>query len=356
MTTKSKILSFLNSSGFVSGEELARECGVSRTAIWKSVRSLRNDGFEIEAVTNKGYRIVSAPDALSAPAIQEAARTLGARVGNVFCFSTIDSTSSEAKRKAVLVGAFRDQSGTLTEKGGEFHRAVFVAEQQTSGRGRMGRTFVSPPKSGVYFSLLYAPRGGLDNPALFTAAAAVAVCEALDSLFGTECKIKWVNDVFSGNKKICGILTEGFSHFETGKIEAAIVGIGINMRNAGLDGDLAKVVGNVEDSLAAAGKPVPAISRNEVVAHVVARLLAFYDESEAQNAPCFGRMISEYRRRSLLAGKTVLVNPAAGMGGESYEATVLGISESAELVVRTASGETKSLSSGEVSLHSRSFV
>lgn len=351
MTTKTKILSILNSSEFVSGEKLARECNISRAAVWKSINSLRNDGFEIEAVTNKGYRISSLPDKLSEEKINESLKKCGAAAGKIFCYDTIDSTNSEAKRRCVLVGAFRDQNGELTEKGMELNRAVFAAEQQTAGRGRMGRVFESPSRAGIYFSLLYAPANGLENPALFTASAAVAVCEALDSLYGTECKIKWVNDIFCANKKICGILTEGISNFETGKIEAAIVGIGINIKNAGFDETLSKIAGNIEDSLSAEGKTVPAVSKNEIIAQVVSRLLAFYDSYEKKEKILLDKMISEYRKRSILTGKIVRVNPAAGMRGESYEAKVLDISEKAELVVEIPTGEKKFLSSGEVSLH-----
>ena len=355
MTTKSKILSILSLSEFISGEELARKCDVSRAAVWKAINSLRSDGFEIEAVTNRGYRISSLPDKLAEEKIEEIIQKSDVRAGKIFCFDTIDSTNSEAKRQAVLVGAFRDQSGALTEKGKSFNRAVFVAEQQTAGRGRLGRVFESPQRAGIYFSLLYAPQGGLENPALFTATAAVAVCQTLDCLFGTECKIKWVNDIFCGNKKICGILTEGISNFETGKIEAAIVGIGINIRNAGFDEELSKVAGNIEEALSSAGKNFPSVSKNEIVAGVISRLLAFYDGYERNESHLLENMFSEYKSRSILIGKTVRINPIAGASGESYEAKVLDISQNAGLVVETPDGKKKELSSGEVSLHGFNF-
>ena len=356
MTTKEKILNALKSDSFVSGEELAKRCEVSRAAIWKAMNALRGEGFEIEAVTNKGYKILSAPDKLSDLEISKVIASGGIKSGAIFCFDSIDSTNSEAKRRAAIVGSFRDSSGNLTPGGAEYHRSLFVASQQTSGRGRLGRAFVSPLNSGVYFSLLYAPKGGVKNPALFTAAAALSVARALHILYGLDCKIKWVNDIFFGNKKISGILTEGISNFESGMIEAVIVGIGINIRNAGFEGDLAKIAGNIEDSLLESGKSVPNVSKNQLVGLVVQNLLLFYDGYEASDETLSKRIIQDYREKSMLIGKTVSIHPSAGMDGDSYKATVLDISENAELVVETEFGEKKSLSSGEVSLHSFDFV
>lgn len=356
MKTKEKILGILNADSFVSGEELAQKCEVSRAAIWKAINSLREDGYEIEAVTNKGYKIASMPDKLSSEKISELIKKLGTEPGKIFCFETIDSTNSEAKRKAILAGSFRNQNGDLNPSAEEFHRSLFASSHQTSGRGRLGRVFASPENSGIYFSLLYSPKNGVENPALFTAAAAVAVSKAVDELYGTDCKIKWVNDVFSSSKKICGILTEGISNFETGKIEAAIVGIGINIRNAGFSGDLAKVAGNIEDSLIEMGKSVPNVSKNELLANIIHNLLDFYDAYERKDKIISDRMMQEYRERSMLIGKTVQIHPAAGIQGETYMAKVLDISESAELVVETENGEKKCLYSGEVSLHSFDFI
>ena len=357
MTTKEKIISALTTeSDFISGEELAAKLNVSRAAIWKSVDALRNEGYDIEGVRNGGYRLVSLPDKLSAEKIENIIKARSVQPGKIICFEKTDSTNYQAKQCAILVGSFRDQTGTFTKSGAEYHRALFAAEEQTSGRGRMGRVFVSPKHSGVYFSLLYAPKNGLENPALFTAAAAVATCLSIDELYKTNSKIKWVNDIFLGNKKICGILTEGISSFETGKIEAAIVGIGINIKNGDFSEDVAKVAGSIEDFLTSEKKEIPPVSKNELVAHVVSHLLEFYDGFESKDGELLKKMMTEYQNRSILTGKTVHINPAAGMSGETYEAKVLGISENAELIVETPSGEKKILSSGEVSLHSFDFV
>ena len=231
MSTKNSVLQALLSlknGEFLSGEELASSCAVSRTAIWKAIKLLQEEGYKIEAVTNRGYRVLSSPDRLSSEIISLNLANYGVLGLKVFTFDEIDSTNSEAKRRAVDVGAFRDAAGNLTEKGKSYHISLFASESQTGGKGRLGRTFVSSADVGVYFSLLYSPKNGVKNPALYTAAAAVAVSRAIKNLYGENPSIKWVNDVFLAGKKISGILVEGIANFETGTIDAAVVGIGIN--------------------------------------------------------------------------------------------------------------------------------
>ena len=366
MSTKELVRSILaersGDAAFVSGEALAARCGISRTSVWKAIQALERDGYCIQAVTKCGYRLISEPDPVDAAVIKSRMEQLGAAPGAVSAFPSIDSTLSESKRAEAAVPAFRRADGSLTLEGAALHRCLIVAGQQTAGRGRMGRTFVSPANSGVYFTLVYAPKGGVTNPALLTAAAALAVARAIDALYGTQAQIKWVNDVFVGGKKVCGILTEGFASFESGRVEAANVGIGINLRPAGskgFSGDLAKVAGSIYE--AAGSTPQAArVSRNELVAHVAAELLNMYDAFDGEGAPAAASDVSavmaEYKARSFLLGKTVSVNPAAGLTGQSYRAQVVDIDDSAALVVRTESGESRLLHSGEVSLHSYDFA
>lgn len=355
MSTKSAILEKLtSSSGFVSGESLAQACSVSRTAVWKAIRSLEDEGYKIEAVTNRGYKILEEPDKLNAKEIQELLAESGIRV-HARTFPEIDSTNSEAKRRAAEVGSFRDSDGNLTPKGSEAHLSLFAAESQTGGKGRLGRVFVSPADAGVYFSLLYSPRGGVKNPSLFTAAAAVAVTRTVSKLFDEKCAIKWVNDIFLGGKKICGILVEGISNFETGNIDAAVVGIGINLRNASLPEKIAEIAGSIEEAKVSLGKEYKPCRKNRVICEVIKNLVEFYENFEDGDEAKTRGMIDEYRSASMLIGKKVQVNPVAGTAGTTYTATVKEINEEIRLVVETESGERKSLSSGEVSLHSGSF-
>lgn len=374
MTTKEKVLESLSENDFISGEILAEKYSVSRVAINKAINSLREEGYSIEAVTNKGYRIIAFPDNLEETKIRDELSRLfletdkKSKIGKMHIFSLIDSTNTEAKRRCAAVGAFRKCDGELTEGGKEMHKTLFASSEQSAGRGRMGRTFVSPPNSGIYFSFVYSPKNGVTNPALLTAAAAVAVARSIDELYkldsACETKIKWVNDVFlkdaEGNfKKISGILTEGIANFETGRIEAAIVGIGINVRNGNFKGEISKIAGSVEDILQTNRNRDFKVSRNEIIAHVLFHLINFYDTMEENSiSETFSTktMLSEYTAKSMLIGKEVQVNEIAGLHGETYKAVVTGITDKAELTVKTGSGEIKNLHSGEVSLHSYDFV
>lgn len=343
MTTKEELLLILNAGSnnksFVSGEELAQRCKITRAAVHKAVDSLRKQGYLIEAVTNKGYRIEHEPDAIDAKTVQNLIEDSGEKC-SVIAFDEIDSTNLEAKRRS----ADKD-----------IDRVLFIAGRQTAGRGRMGRPFVSPPNSGVYFSLIYRPAGGVRNPAFYTAAAAVAVSRAVKELYDEECKIKWVNDVFLNGKKICGILTEGVSNFETGAIDAAIVGIGINVRNSGFKGELADVAGSIEEIMEAEKKRIPNVSRNQIAAKVISNLLKIYNSYSKDDKKEVSSAMEEYRQRSLLTGLTVTVNPSAGTQGKTYQAKVLGVTDEAELIVETKDGSIKNLFSGEVSLRSSHF-
>ncbi|MBQ7159195.1 MAG: biotin--[Treponema sp.] len=355
MTTKQSVLNMLKASpDFVSGEDLATTCAVSRTSVWKAIKSLQSEGYCIEAVSNRGYKLTSLPDTIDGAYVAKTIAALGITPGMVSGFPEIDSTLSESKRQCAAVSTFWDAQGELTAEGAKLHRSLIVAGQQTAGRGRMGRLFVSPPNSGVYFTLIYAPKQGVTNPALLTAAAAVAVALSVDELFDTHTQIKWVNDVFLNGKKICGILTEGVANFETGRIEAANVGIGINVRDMGFTGELAKIAGSISQGAPDKAKAA-AVSRNELAAHVAAHLLRFYDAWETGDKTTVTECMSEYRNRSILLGKTVTVNPAAGLQGEAYQATVLDIADDASLVVQLSDGTKKSLQSGEVTLHNNSF-
>lgn len=358
MTTKEKILEMMGKGEFVSGELMAQECGISRAAVHKAIESLRNAGYFIDAVKNKGYMISHMPDDVSGEEIGRIAQSLGCTIPPVMAHDTIDSTNTEAKRLCAEAGSFRNADGSLTEGGKKLNRQLIVSGEQTAGRGRMGREFVSKANSGIYFSLIHSPKNGVTNPAMLTAAAAVAVSRALDEIYGTNCRIKWVNDILLevGNgkfKKVCGILTEGIANFETGTVEAAIIGIGINVRKGEFPGALGEIAGSVEDILGDGAKK--GVSRNEIVARTAANLLSLYDAMENNGSDAKKAMMESYKEKSMLIGRTVTVNPAAGMAGKTYSAKVIGISDEAELVVEAENGGTKCLHSGEVSIRSSSF-
>lgn len=213
MSVKEAVLSSLikNAGSFISGEELSNSMDVSRTAIWKAIKALKDEGHIIEAVTNKGYMLVSTSDLVTETSLREALPDKY-KSNCIQIYNTLGSTNTHAKHLAL---------------DGAPHGTVVLAHQQTEGKGRLGRSFDSP-LSGIYLSMVIKPSFDPMLSTLITNAAAVAVSEAIDEVCGLESRIKWVNDIYISGKKVCGILSEGLTDFETGQIESIIVGIGIN--------------------------------------------------------------------------------------------------------------------------------
>lgn len=345
MTTKEKVLNELkNAQGnAVSGEQIAQICGVSRAAIWKAINSLRQEGWEIQGTTNGGYILGIDNDVFSQNEFEgyfnEKYPELVSNHQNLYieCFKEIDSTNTYAKK--------------LLSERNDVKTGIIVAESQTAGRGRLGRTFYSPSNTGIYLSVIYSPENGVTQPAKLTASSAVAVCRAIRNVFGTESSIKWINDIFIDGKKVCGILTEGFTNFETGMIESAIIGIGVNIKDnpQAMPEDVKKVAGSILGEAAEKSESrITEGSRCVLAAEISAQVLKVLEEEPS-------KVMEEYRAASFLIGTEVQVFPVAG-GEESYKATVVDIDENAGLVVRLDDGSTKVLSSGEVTLHSGSLT
>ena len=369
MTTKEKVLKLLlEAKGqAVSGEVLAAECGVSRAAVWKAINSLREAGSVIEGTTNGGY-VLADNDIFTPELFSETFSTRFPKLCdcNIECFKEIDSTNTYAKRLLAECGNLRDASGKLTKAGQKYHKAVIVAEKQTAGRGRLGRTFVSPEKTGIYISVIYAPKGGITNPARLTASAAVAICRAIKNVLGRlpeaadiEPQIKWINDIFVGGKKVCGVLAEGVANFESGMIEAAVVGMGINIKKnkSAFEGELADVVGTLEDALSQTSPEAsaPSISRVQLAAEIAGQVLKIFEEDYSSPA-AHKAIIKEYKEASFLLGQELTVYPLIGDEKSSYKARATDIDENAGLIVTLKDGSQRTLSSGEVTLKSSSLA
>ena len=202
--SREKVLERLRASeGCVSGQTLSEELGLSRAAVWKAVESLRRDGYGIEARTRAGYRLVSVPDALTESEIRShlgETRTVGR---TLCCFPELDSTNNYAK--------------ALAQKGAPDGTAV-IADRQTSGRGRMNRSFQSPKGKGIYLSVLLRPVLSPEHLPLVTALAGVALCDAVEKVCGARPGLKWPNDPVLNGRKLCGILTEASLEAETGRL------------------------------------------------------------------------------------------------------------------------------------------
>lgn len=318
--TKSKLINLLikNKGTFVSGEKLAEDLGVSRAAIWKTIKVLVSEGYDVTSVRNKGYRLAQNSDIVWAQGISD---HLLPQFKNlpIEVFSTLESTNDTAKDAAAKGAAER----------------VVVACRQTSGKGRKGRSFFSPDDTGVYFSMLLKPLNcQATKAATFTTMAAVAVCKAIEKLSDREPKIKWVNDIFIDDLKVCGILTEAAMNVESGSVDYAVVGVGINAYTPknGFPPELKQIAGAVFES--ATGE-----LKNLLIAEVINNFMELY---RSQNSD----YVSEYRKRNLVIGKKITV---VGFN-EQKKATALDIDDECHLIVRYENGATAVLSSGEISI------
>lgn len=314
MKLKNELLIKLNQNpnSYLSGEALAKEFNVSRTAIWKAIRSLQNSGYEIES-TPKGYRYFANNDLLHENLIRSYATDI---TYHLLVFETIDSTNNYAK----TIASNPDAHGTLV-----------VANHQTAGRGRRGHTFYSPGDTGLYLTLILKPTSKIQELLKMTIAAAVASVEAIQENSSTKPQIKWVNDIFIDKKKIAGILTEAISDFETGDVEAIIIGIGINTKKTTLPDDIKDIAGAINDEH---------LSRNKLAASLWQKLLYWTSHLDSPE------LIAKYREYSLLLNHLITYE----RNGELYTGTVKAINEEGNLVIETDNKETVILTSGEVSV------
>ena len=318
MSTRNDVLKALMATReAVSGEWLARQLGVSRNAVWKAIRQLRGEGYRIEAVTNLGYRLVEAPDRISQPEIERwlMARTIGARME---IHDRLDSTNTRAKAIAAT---------------GAPHGYLVIAESQSGGRGRSGRAFFSPEHTGVYLTYVLRPQLSAERAVMITSMAAVAVARAIETVADVDVKIKWVNDLFIHGRKVCGILCEASMDFESGQLEYAVLGIGINVAAMRFPDELADIATSIENEC---GAPV---SRSRLVAEISNQLEALYGQLET------GEFMRESRERSCVIGREVTVF----RGDESLDARVLDIDAQGRLVIQTEAGVSR-VGSGEISL------
>lgn len=304
----------------LSGQEIAEQIGVTRAAVWKAVNTLKQEGYRIEAVNNRGYRLLEESDILSPEGIK---LELDEKYRNykIDVYKTIDSTNQEVKRQA-LEGAGQG--------------LVVLAEQQTMGKGRRGRSFYSPAGTGIYMSVLFRPSPEQSKDVvLVTTAASVAICRAIRKVLNEEPEIKWVNDVYFRGKKVCGILTEAVSDFESGQIDTVVVGIGINYHvpEDGFPEEIRGIAGSVctDENM---------IPRNSLVAAVLNELFAIYEKLSERE------YMEDYRRWSNVIGKDVRFTSGDGW----MDAKALDIDDNGGLLVQLDNGEKKTLRTGEITL------
>lgn len=314
MTLRDRILLLLekNKGKFISGQEIAENAGVSRSAVAKCVAMLKSEGFQIRSVNNQGHCLELESDILSESGIRANLEDEGVEIE---VFESIDSTNSEAKRR-IAQGLDSD--------------AIFASETQTAGRGRRGKSFYSPSSSGIYFSAVLHPEVGLADSTAMTSAAAVAVCEALSSITNKRPAIKWVNDIFIDGRKVCGILTEAVSDLESGRVQAVIVGIGLNLTTEDFPEELRSIAGSV-------GKNA---DRCALIANIFTRLKNYSVQLPDR------KFMDDYRKNSLVIGRDISFTK----NGIDYTARGVDIHNDGGLEVITSNGETMVLNSGEISV------
>ena len=318
---KEEILRILRSAdGYISGQELCNRFGVSRTAVWKAINQLKEAGYEIEAQQNKGYRLMAAPDLMTEAEIKSLMHTEWV-AKEVLYFDTIDSTNTKAQE--------------LAEKGYPSGTLV-VADKQESGKGRRGRSWVSPSGTGIFMTLMIKPDINPNNASMLTLVAALAVAKAITSVTGEEALIKWPNDIVVNSKKVCGILTEMNAQFDY--INHIVVGIGINVHNESFPEEISQMASSL--MIEAGGKR---FHRAQIIAETMSYFEQYYDTFlKTQD---LSALVREYDELLVNMNKAVRVLDPK----EPFDGKAMGITPKGELIVDTWESR-KLVSSGEVSV------
>lgn len=319
---KNKVLYILEQQkgNIVTGGQLANSFGVSRTAIWKAIRSLQEDGNEIISIPNSGYKLMDTNDTLFERVIHDNLTTtlIGQKMT---LLPTVHSTNQYLK-----------EMDTADIPNGY----VAIADEQTGGRGRRSRLFLSPKSNGVYLSILLKLDGRQNDIRLLTICTAVAVSKAIEKVCRIRADIKWVNDIFCNGKKVCGILTEANLSGELQELSTVIVGIGIN--TGGVPLKISDIATSIQEVTGIRG------IRNRLIAEVLNQFEAVYfDYIERGKRQ---EIISYYESRLFIIDKQVLVADSI----HSYIATVTGIDESGALIVKDDCGDIQYITTGEIKL------
>ena len=321
---KSGILAMLRSSeGYVSGQQLCERFEVSRTAVWKVINQLKEEGYQIESVTNKGYKLLETPDVLSKSEITSRLST-GWAGCEVYYFDETGSTNIDAKRYA--------EEGAL-------HGAVVIADMQNSGRGRRGRMWQSPPGSAIYMTIILKPDFLPDKAAMLTLVMALSVAGAITEATGLQAGIKWPNDIVVNKKKVCGILTE--MNVEQDYIQYVVTGVGINV-NIAKPEEFPEEIRQTATSLR--------IEKGERInrAALIERVLYHFE----RNYDTFVRtldlsgLMDTYDEYLLNLNSEVKVLDPKG----EYTGIARGINETGELLVEKDDGTVEAVYAGEVSV------
>ena len=316
-----KLTDLLTEKGdFVSGQEIAETMGISRSAVWKQIERLRREGVVVEAVTGKGYRIVSSDDAFGEVAIRSKLHTKWLGKELLF-YKETGSTNDELRSRASR---------------GAAEGMVAVADVQKSGKGRRGRVWTTPPGVNIAMSYLLRPAMSPDKAPVLTLVMALASHEGIRRVTGLDTGIKWPNDIVSGGRKIVGILTEMTA--EPDYIHEVIIGTGINVNEKSFPEELEKTATSLYME---GGREY---SRSALVAAITEEFEKYYEDF--MKAGSFGILMEEYNRCCVNTDNRVKVLDPKG----EYEGTALGVNEEGDLLVKRDMGGVERVYAGEVSV------
>lgn len=318
---KTEILRCLREAeGYVSGQELCERLKVSRTAVWKVMQQLQAEGYEIEAVRNRGYRLKESGDAYSQAELQSIMSSKWAGK-NLLFFEKVDSTNNMVR--------------TLAEQGAP-EGTLVVAANQTAGKGRRGRSWSAPEGTSIAMSILLRPEFPPERASMLTLVMAMAIARGIREVTGLDAGIKWPNDIVADGKKLCGILTEMSTEMEY--IRYVVIGIGINVSMKEFPEELKQKATSLELCL---GRPV----KRAPLIDACMRAFEEYYEKYLQTLD-LSLLQEEYNRELVNVGREVTVLAPAG----DYTGVSHGINREGELVVELAGGEIRNVVSGEVSV------
>jgi BirA family transcriptional regulator, biotin operon repressor / biotin---[acetyl-CoA-carboxylase] ligase len=317
---KERILEYLrNSKKYVSGEDISRELNISRTAVWKYINKLKEEGYSIESSSKKGYRLVESPDRLSYEEISPLLDTnyIGR---NVLYFDSVASTNDIVREYA---------------QRGEPEGLIAVAEEQTKGRGRMGRRWSTPKGVAIAMSMLLRPNLSPQFVPTITSVIAVSVVEALTSVTGFDIKIKWPNDIVLDGKKLCGILTEMSAEIDA--VNHVIIGMGMNINQDDFEDDIKDVAVSLKSY---SGK---SFERKLILAEILNRFEENYEIFKFHGVSPF---IDKIKRFSALLNNRVIISNI----NEKFEGEAIDIDMDGCLIVRLDNGDVRRVISGDVSV------
>ncbi len=348
---KSKILKILREADtYVSGQIICNQLGVSRTAIWKAINQLKVDGYQIESITNKGYRIITYPDAITKESLesQMKTKTIGRKV---YYQEEVDSTNNIAKRLVDSTSTAKHLSNYS-----ENHGLLVIAEHQHAGKGRRGRTWVSPKGTGIWMTLALTPQISPTHASMLTLVTALSVAEAIRQETTLEAMIKWPNDIVVNNRKVCGILTEMSS--EPDYIHYVVIGIGINANTETFPEEISPIAASLKlelskekckDQLSDDSRLNKENNQTINRSHLICKIMENFEHHYETFLQTESLINLQERYNTLLinAGKQVKVIEPGNQ--PPLTGTALGINPQGELLINTGT-QTQAIMSGEVSV------